>query len=131
MQNTSQRIELNDTTLSATIKLAEGNPGACTVCASILKEGEVIDPDGVFGGLGILLMLDTFGIYGSRIWMLHKDVCGQDLVNTLAVLRACQLGYISGKELNHAIDNYGEGIDVGDLLRQVKDFLPNFGISYA
>ena len=70
---------------------------------------------------------DTFEIYEEKIWMLYKDVCGENLVNTLGVLRACQLGIISQAELKHAIESYGDGIDVEDLLIKVRAELQNFG----
>ncbi len=123
------RIQLTDNIQSACVKIVEGNPGALSVCVSLLKEGDEIDPHSVLGGLGQLLALDTEKIYGSRIWMLYKDVCRQDLVKTIAVLRGCQLGFVSTLDLNHAIDNYGSGLNVDEILVQVKKRLPNFGES--
>lgn len=120
------RIGLQDTTMDAVVKLAEGNPGAATVCMQILDKGGDIDPDWMFGGLSILLSLDTYNIYGPRIWMLYKDVCKQDLVKTIASLRACQMGLFPIEKLQHAIDNYGEGVDVDELHRMVKERLPRF-----
>jgi len=112
-------------------KLAEGNPGAITVCMRILQETPQVDPDCGAGFLP-LLHLDSQRIYGSRIWMLYKDVCKQDIVSTLGMIRAVQLGYLPETELNHAIDNYGRkldgsNLDVEGLLAEVKTRLPNFG----
>lgn len=121
-----ERIKLNDTGLSAAMKMSEGNPGAVIVCAMMLKQGKEIDPDDFMEGLGNLLGMDTLGIYGSRIWMLFKDVCGEDLRVTCAVLRAKQLGYVTAAKLNYAIDHRGEGIDVPMLVALVEDRLPNF-----
>lgn len=120
------RIQLTDTPQSAVMKMSEGNPGALTVCARMFREGGQIDPDSFAGGLGSILSMDTIRIYGSRIWMLYKDVCGEDLRVTCAVLRAHQLGYLMEADLNHAIDNYGEGIDVPALVAKVEARLPNF-----
>lgn len=122
-----ERIGLHDTTMSVVQKMSEGNPSAITVCLRMLNESEKIDP--FIGGLGAILMMDTFGIHGPRIWMLYKDVCNQDLVKMLACLRACQMGFISQDVLNFAIDNYGKGLDVEDCLQQVKERLPEFGDS--
>jgi len=108
-------------------KLAGGNPGAVVVCSAILKEGEGIDPDGLLGGLGLVLMLDTFGIYEDKIWMLHKDVCGQDLQKTIGLLRSCQMGLLPESALRDAIDNRGRGIDVDELIDRLREILPNFG----
>ena len=122
------RIELTDTPSDVVMKMSEGNPGAMTVCMNILDGGEKIDPDGALGGLGAILMLDTLGIYSSRIWMLYKDVCGENLSTMLAIERAWQFGFVDSVRLNHAIDNRGRGIDIEDLVRQVKDRLPAFGV---
>jgi hypothetical protein len=72
------------------------------------------------------LFLDDKGIYGSRIWMFYKDVCGESLVNMLAVMRACQLGHLSEARSNYAIDHYGNGIDMPTILKFVYSELPNF-----
>lgn len=121
------RIDLNDTMQSAVIKMAEGNPGALRVCMELLTKGAQIDPDDWAGGFGNLLSLDTLAAYGPRIWMLYKNVCGQDLVKTIAMLRAWQLGFTTRESLNYAIDNRGADLDVDALLAQVKERLPNFG----
>lgn len=123
------RIVLADDNVSAVMKMVDGNPGATTVCTSIISRGASIDPDGFMGGLGIILWMDTLEIYGSRIWILFKDVCKKDLVKMLGVLRAVQLGFLDITEFNFAIDNRGKGIDVDDLLIQVRERLPRFGQS--
>ena len=121
------RITLEDDGMSAVIKMVDGNPGATMVCANIIKQGESIDPDAFMGGLGTILWMDTLEIYGPKIWMLFKDVCGEDLVKMLGLLRAVQLGFLSEAKLHIAIDNYGKGIEVDDLLNQVQEQLPEFG----
>ena len=120
------RIKLTDTTIDAIVKISEGNPDAVNICAQILTETEKIDPDILFGGISNLLLLDTFNIYGSEIWMLYKDVCGEDITDMLAILRGCQLGFISSSQLRNAIKNRGDGIDINIILNQVKEYLPNF-----
>ena len=120
------RIKLTDTAMSAAIKMSDGNPGALTVVARLLKEGEAIDPQSAFGGLAPILDLDTLGIYGPRIWMLYRDVCEGDLRVTCALLRANQLGFLRDSDLNRAIDNYGKGIDIPALVAQVENRLPDF-----
>lgn len=107
--------------------MAGSNPGALTVCLQIMKNGSLIDPDGAMGGLGLILLLDTFGIYEHRIWMLYKDVCKQDLTKTIALLRLCQMGMLSQSVLTHAIDNRGDGINVDDGITKLQTRLPNFG----
>jgi hypothetical protein len=123
----NERITLEDTPKSAIIKLAEGNPGALSVMIRILEKGESIDPDAAFGPMAHIFGLGTFGIYGPRIWMLYKDACKQDLISMLAVLRAVQLGKLSESIMNHAIDNYGVGLDLPEILKIVQEQLPDFG----
>lgn len=125
------RIELTDTTQSAVMKLVEGNPGATEVCLSLLTQGASIDPDAAFGGLANLLSLDTHGIYGARIWILYKHVCGEDLTAMVGTLRGCQLGIISEAALNDAIDQRGDGLDVAAVLAKVRKELPRFGATDA
>ena len=121
------RITLEDDGMSAVMKMVDGNPGATTVCANIIKQGASIDPDDILEGIGAILWMDTLEIYGPKIWMLFKDVCGEDLIKMLGLLRAVQLGFLSETKLRFAIDNYGEGIDIDDLLTQVQERLPAFG----
>ena len=120
------RIEGQDTVQDMVIKLSEGNPGALRVCMETIQKGGSIDPDGAMGGVGLLLLFDSLSLYGSKIWCMYKDVCSENLVNTVAMLRAWQLGYVSEEKLKHAIDNYGDGIEVDALYKQVKELLPKF-----
>ena len=122
-----ERIKFNDTLMDMLIKLAEGNPGGLNVVMQLIKRSSVIDPDAALGPLAHILGLDSFGIYGSRIWMFYKDVCDEDLISMIAVMRAVQLGKISAQVMNHAIDHYGEGIDLKAILEIVQKELPNFG----
>lgn len=121
------RLELSDSGMQIAKKMAEGIPGAVTVLVGLLTKNEAIDPDSAFGPLGAIMTLDTCGIYGSRIWMLYKDVCGQDIVKTIGLLRAVQLGLLDEASLHAAIDNYGRGIDVDKCLTLVRAELPDFG----
>lgn len=120
------RIKLEMSLMDMFMTMSEGNPGALTVLMDIFKEGERIDPQDFMGGLGAILMLDELGVYGPRVWMLYKDVCGQDLLKTVAMTRAFQLGYVTEDQLNYAIDNYGEGLDVDLLVLQVQERLEQF-----
>lgn len=121
-----ERIELHDTLMSAVIKLCGGNPGALRACCEMAKTSPTVDPDSFAGGLGPLLSLDTQGIYGPRIWMLFSDVCECDPIKALALLRAVQLGFLSESDLDHAIDNRGQGVDVDAMVAAVKGRLPRF-----
>ncbi len=119
------RISLNDSMPDVIYKLSEGNPGAVNVLISILKDGEGIDKDCASQLLNVL-HLDSLRIYGSRIWMLYKDVCSENLSEMLCILRANQLGFLSKDKLDFAIDNRGNGISKEELFSRVIKEIPNF-----
>lgn len=128
--NRSPRIkDLSMSTMDVLVAMADGNPGAFNVMMLLIEKTKGIDPDSALGGLGNILSLDTHGIYGPRIWMLFKDVCKQNLSHMIGLLRAVQLGHLSENRLSHAIDNYGDGLDIPALLAQVKETLPAFVLS--
>lgn len=122
----SAKIQLTDSVHEVIFKMSEVNPGALNVCLQMLEKGEQIDPDNAMGGLGTILSLDTLGLYGPKIWMLYKDVCKCDLPTMLAVLRGWQLGFVSDAQICHAVDNYGEGINLADICAKVVERLPRF-----
>jgi hypothetical protein len=130
------RINLADSTMSAVLKMSDGNPGAMNVIMEMLQpESNKIDPDSVMGGMMKLLSLDTLGIYGSDIYVLHSDICGRDMSKTFAVIRAHQLGFLNGTILKDACSRQDYSgrkmIDVESLCKQVKEKLPNFVLSEA
>lgn len=120
------RITLSGTIGDAVVAMSDGNPGAVNVLLGLLRNTKRIDPDDAFEGLGPIMTLDTLGVYGPKIWMLAKDVCKHELPMMLAVLRAFQLGFISQKQIETAIDNHGDGLDLEDIHKKVSKALPNF-----
>lgn len=122
----STRIEITDSAQGMVMNMSGGNPGAMSVCVRILKEGDRIDPNDALGGFGALLSLDSLGIYNDKIWMLYKDVCKGDLPDMMALLRACQLGFLAEGTLKHAIQNHGKGLDVPEMCSWVAARLPDF-----
>jgi hypothetical protein len=125
-----ERLTSQDTMLTAITKMSGGNPGALRVCTEIIRWGTEIDPNGL--PFGALLMLDSLHIYGSRIWLLYKDICHEDLVMTMACLRGWQLGIVNQKDLIKAIDNAESGnrahsLDLPSILAAVRERLGNFG----
>lgn len=124
------KIELTDSISGAIFKISEGNPGALSVLNAILKHGASIDPDALDPFLTIL-HFDTLGLRGPKAWMLFKDVCGQHVGKTIALLRACQLGFVNIPTLQHAVNNRGQGIDVDALVKKVQERLPNFNLEGA
>jgi hypothetical protein len=124
------RINLHDSVRDFFVKLSEGNPGALTVLLELFRREPTIDPDSAFPQIGTLLAFDDLGIYGSKIWICYKDVCGSDIVKLIALFRARQLGLISSYEIERAIEMAGakgeRTIDLDVLLARVKARLPRF-----
>lgn len=120
------RLSLGMNVLDGLMTMAGGNPGAMRVLSELIFLGKEIDPDSAFGAFGTIMGLDTCEIYEERIWMLFKDVCGEDISQFVAVIRAWQLGHISREALNTAIDNRGEGLELDRLRMKVELELPNF-----
>jgi hypothetical protein len=75
--------------------------------------------------LGCLLLLDSFAIYGANIWLLFKDVCGQNIVHMIAVLRAVQLGLVDERTVHEAIDGTST-LSIDEVLSAVREVLPDF-----
>ena len=126
-----ERINLNDDLQSAIIKMADGNPGALTVLMRLLQpEANEIDPDNLMGGLGNILSLDSIGIYGTDIYVLMNDICENNMVKFITVLRSHQLGLIGADELRNACgrqDRSGKKmINILALHEKVKSQLPKF-----
>jgi hypothetical protein len=97
--NQNTRVKLNDTFVEIVVKLAEGNPGAITVMAQLAKVNEEVDPLSFMGPYGPILALDSHGIYGPHIWILYKEICGESIPRTIAILRAVQLGFLKEQDL--------------------------------
>ena len=125
------RLELTDTPKDILIKMSEGNPGALMVCINLLKYGKEIDPEAALGGLANVFDLDTFGIYGSDIWVLAKDVCGGRLDNLVLLLRSHQLGITRKGEILSAISRTDEkAFDFVAIAEKVKSELDSFTWPY-
>lgn len=95
--NHNQRIELMDTPKDIVMKLCDGNPGGMNVMLDMIAHAHEIDPNCAMNrvakcGVGTVKSLDSYGIYGSDIWVLYKDMCGQNLIKTVAALRMLQMG---------------------------------------
>lgn len=137
-----ERIGLNDSMLVITAKLSEENPNALDVVYKLIREGNKIDPDAF--SYASLLLLDSFGIYGAKIWVFYKYICESNLTYMMAVLRAIQLGLLPRQHLMRVLNkptysgsiiSYISGplydlkndINIPELLNKVKEQLPNFG----
>lgn len=130
--NHNVRIASETTFPNAIVALAEGNPGAMRVMIEMAREIENIDPDAMMGPWAPLIALDAEAIYGSDIWLLYKDLCGEDYVRINAVLRASQLGFLRQEDLRASIerckrfegDLFLTPEKIGELHTRVCDRLP-------
>lgn len=67
-----EKLRLHGSLVDAIVQMSEGNPGATTVLARMLKDR----PD---DGFMLILGLDDMNMRGSQIWLGYKDHCHQDL----------------------------------------------------
>jgi len=127
---TMRRITMGDSTENVVKKMSEGNIGAMNALMIILKNNERIDPYDAFGGLGPILTLDIYGIYGTDIYVLYSDICEKNISHMLAVLRAVQLSMFSQDVLKDACSRQDysgkEMIPVIELYDRVKKRLTDF-----
>jgi hypothetical protein len=124
------RIHVNgemDNVNDVLFRMSEGNPGAINVLMDGFKESESIDPDNWAGPWGLAINLDWLGIYGSRIWILYKDVCGENIARTIAMLRSVQMGVISKEDLESAMERKST-LDIPSILEKIKAELPNLKV---
>ena len=127
MQNNA-RITLEDSPMSAMVKMADGNPGAIIVLKKLFQEGADIDPDSFMGGFMKVLSLDTHKIYGYEIWQFYKDLCKQNLVDMIGMMRAVQLGKLCEEDLLKAIRHGAPSPEwVTEHVNKVREMLPAFG----
>jgi len=113
--NEKTRLVYTDTTMSILLKMSDGNPKAVTVLAQLMT--------GIFHevpGFMLILNLDSMGVYGSHIWRLYKDCCKQDINEMEKVLRAWQLGKITGAEVHLHIEQ-GKEFDLPSVDEMLEE----------
>jgi len=125
------RIELTDNFMSMVMKMSDGNPGAVSALMKKYEKQNEIDPQEVMGGIGVILILDTWERYGTDIYVLFSDKCDRDARKMLMIMRATQLGLFSHVKLKQmAADQKREinltGDEWADLDDKVCDELDGF-----
>jgi len=125
------KIKLSDTFIDVASKMSNGNPGALNVLMDLMQPiTNEIDPDNIMGWMGNILSLDTIGIYGGDIYVLMNDICENNVVKFVTILRSHQLGFLDGNVIRDACsrqDYSGKKmIDIIDLHKKVKKQLPSF-----
>ena len=124
-------IKGSDTVMDVFTKISKGNPGALSALMDIFKNAEAIDPQCFGGGLIPILNFDTYGIYGTDIYILYNDQCKRDVRELLMLMRATQLGFFSEVQLRAiAGDQMGRELlnqkEMDDLDAKVMQELPEF-----
>ena len=125
------RITLSDTAMDVLMKMADGNPGAIAAMMEVLEKHDSIDPQAAMGGIGAIMLLDTWEIYGTDIYVLFNDKCERDVRKLLMIMRATQLGMFphcrlqemaadQGREINLTNDEWQQLDDA--VCEQLKDF---------
>ena len=125
------RIELKDTGMDAIIKMAGGNPGAMMAMGEIMEKHDEIDPQAALGGMGAIMLLDTWGVYGTGIYVLFNDKCNRDVRQILMLMRATQLGFFPHTKLQEMAHDQMREINLSDeeweeLDKKVCDQLSEF-----
>lgn len=100
---TPNPIEPQDNLIDVVVRMAEGNPGATTVMAGILKHAPDL-------GIVYLLHLDDMNIRGSAIWVAFKDHCDSDVAKLVECLTTRDPDMVA--TVNDAIDRGLCGVDV-------------------
>ena len=126
------RIKLHMSGTDVIQVMMDGNPGGMSVMLKLMENTKTLDPQAAMGPMHHILSLDTLELYGPAIWVLFKDVCGEDIEKVIAVLRGWQLGIVSDVSIQANVRKVMEmngpsELDVDEILLQVKDRLPEFG----
>ncbi len=88
-----EKINLGMSFMEMISVMSEGNPGAITVLAEIIKADPIT-------GVIKILNLDSLDIRGSKIWMLYKDCCGQDMDKFFRTLDFIRGGAYTSEEID-------------------------------
>lgn len=94
MINHNSILQLTDSTTDVFTKMSKGNPGALRA----LMELSTAVPNGFL----MILLFDSWGIYGSDIYVLWSDICGRDARKMACVLKATQMGEFRSSTLKNA-----------------------------
>ena len=119
------KINLEMTTKDMVLAMSGGNAGAIIALMKSLEKNEEIDPENCFGAWGLMVNLDSMGLYNEQIWKLYSDLCGRSIYNTIVVARAWQLGILNKPQIDQAIEQR-DGLPFLELAERVMEKLPCF-----
>lgn len=111
-----------ETTIEGLIKImSEGNPGAISVLAQMMENER---------GLLDVLLCDSYGIRGSKLYMLNNDCCNKNKDKFDRTLKMIRLGVFSYKEiqdnlnLSYAIPFIDDSIIIDGVPKYGEEFGP-------
>jgi hypothetical protein len=90
-----ERINASMTALDMVVTMSEGNPGAINVVMTMLSNPDLAP---------FLLLCDTLGIRGSRLYMLHNDCCGRNNEKFKRTLTMIKRGVFTEEEINDCLN---------------------------
>lgn len=126
--NHNHRIEFDDDFKTIILKLSDGNPGAITALAKVSSEYVKIDPQSANADFSPLFDMDYLGFYGSDIWILFKNICGEDVLKFIVLMRSIQMGLLDGTKVQEAVENEVGDFDFVELLAKLQNKLNKFAI---
>lgn len=92
MANTNTRITADMSVQDILITMSEGNPGALTCMMQMMTS----DPMALLD----ILLFDSMGIYGSKIYMVWNDCCGRDMAKFKETIQAFREGKFTEEEIH-------------------------------
>ncbi len=92
MANTNTRITADMSVQDMLITMSEGNPGALTCMMQMMTS----DPMALLD----ILLFDSMGIYGSKIYMVWNDCCGRDMAKFKETIQAFREGKFTEEEIH-------------------------------
>jgi hypothetical protein len=124
----------SDTLEVALEKLAEGNTTAAAALADLVAECRAID-DTCDHPFRYLIQLDRYKVRGMYLAALYRDVCNEDLVKMLGLLRWAELGRLRPTDIRAAITRatggitppWFRGLDPTLVLSLLRAHQPTFG----
>lgn len=93
------KINVGDTVATMAIKMGEGNPGGLSVVIRLINHKGKSGSDGMLH----LLLLDVLEIYGSKLWMLYKDCCGEDFDVLIKTILSFDIKVLTKEQIHEHI----------------------------
>ncbi len=94
MENT--RITSDMSIEEMLVTMSEGNPGALTFMIQMLNSDPMAFLD--------ILLFDSMGIYGSKIYMVWNDCCNRDMRKFKETIQAFREGKFTKEEIQENLD---------------------------